>query len=40
MVCTKEAEDEHGGGEQKQGPELAAALVLTGLVWLPGWLRL
>ena len=40
MVCTKEAEDEHGSSEQKQGTKLAAALLLTRLLWFLRWLRL
>jgi hypothetical protein len=44
VVRTQKAEGQNGSGEQKQGADLAAALLLTRLDrlpnWLPDWLRL
>lgn len=34
MVRAQEAEGQNGGGEQKQGADLAAAFSLPGLLWL------
>jgi hypothetical protein len=33
MVGTEKAEEERGGGEQKEAAKLAATLVLAGLLW-------
>jgi hypothetical protein len=39
MVSTKKAKDQHSSGEQKQGADLTAALMLTRLLWLAWWNR-